>query len=327
MATTLKAAIIGCGTVGDLHRERLLAEDVPIVAISDPDADALSSMASRLPHRPRLFRSEQDLLAARLVDAVVLCTPHGRHAAQIEAALDAGVHVLCEKPFVTYAAEGEALVQRARERNLALFVAFTRRSRGHARFLEAAVRRIGPIRHVSILRTQPWRARHGRTWRMRAEEGGGFLMDVGASMLDLTLRLVEGSVDDAQAQLVQRGGVEVDVEAFVTLTFLGGARAELTLLGDATESIERIVLFGENGTAGWTLREDAPYELYVRPQGGPTELGQSRNHRTLLPDAAFVAALRSGRRFDRGERDLYDAATALPVVHLVERLYREAVWR
>src|SRR5688572_25245027 len=64
-AVPCRIAIVGCGTVGDLHRERLSSEaGVEIVAICDPDADALARMAERLPRRPRLFRSEQDLLAA-----------------------------------------------------------------------------------------------------------------------------------------------------------------------------------------------------------------------------------------------------------------------
>jgi len=140
-----RLALVGCGQVGELHRERLAAEAVDVVAICDPNADALSHMAARITPRPRLFRSEQDLLAAGIVDAVVLCTPHGLHAAQIEASLAAGVHVLCEKPFVTETATAVRLVEQARAANLALFVAYSRRSRGHARFLQHAAARIAPL--------------------------------------------------------------------------------------------------------------------------------------------------------------------------------------
>ena len=325
-----RIGIVGCGTVGGVHRDRLLAlPNVEVAAICDPDSDALARMAQSLPKRPRLFRSELDLLQAGMVDAVVLCTPHARHALQIRRALDAGVHVLCEKPFVTHHGEGDALVRLAREKNLALFVAYTRRSRGHANFLVQAAQRIGPLTDVIITRAQPWQQMHGKTWRMHESEGGGFLLDAGASMLDLLFRLVGNSpVRDANAELSRFGGVDVDVQASVRLVFLSGTRADITLLGDATEKVERIQLFGQNGTAGWLLREDVPAELYVRPLGGPSESINASPFRTLSPDEAFVAALEEGGPFGDGTpANLYDAASAVPVVDLVERLYRDALWR
>jgi predicted dehydrogenase len=323
-----RLALAGCGTVGAVHAERLVDDGAQIVAVCDPDAEALSRMARALPQRPQLFRSEQDLLAAGCADAIVLCTPHARHADQIAAALEAGVHVLCEKPFVTHYETGATLVQKAREKNLALFVAYTRRARGHARFLQAAAGRIGPIRFVSILRGQPWLQTHGRTWRMHEAEGGGFLRDAGASMLDLTLSLIPEPLSVATAQLYKTGTAEVDVCASVQLRFRTDARAELTLLGDATQTLERIQLFGERGTAGWHQREGAPAELYLHETGCPIETPDAALYRIPTPDTAFLTALRSGRRFDSETApDLYDAATALPTITLVERLYREATWR
>lgn len=325
----LRIGLVGCGTVGEVHRERLVKESVEIVAICDPDADSLAQMASRFAKRPRLFRSEQDLLETGSVDAVVLCTPHSRHTKQIRASLEAGVHVLCEKPFVADAEAGRELVDLARAKSLALFVSYTRRSRGHARFLQYTAGRIGPLTHILMNRAQPWRQRHERSWRMRQAEGGGFLLDAGASMLDLLLRLTDSSVLSVTSEMVRgTGDIDVDVRAFVHLVFASGVRADLSLLGDATEEVERIELYGERGTAGWSLREDAPFDLYLRPTGGPSESGDPAAFRTLLPDAAFIAALRSGRAFDADSAlDLYDAETALPVVELVQRVQSVATWR
>jgi predicted dehydrogenase len=326
-----RLGLLGCGMVGDLHRERLLAEGVEITAICDPDSDSLARMAGRLPKRPKLFRSEQDLLMAGLVDAVVVCTPHATHEQQIRAALEANVHVLCEKPFVTNAAVGAELVSEARRRELALFVSFTRRSRGHARFLLGAAGRIGPLQHAIISRAQPWYSSNRRTWRMHLAEGGGFLLDAGASMLDMLLRMVDyAPVTHLDAQLIRaRGDYDADVEASLRLEFRGGAtRADFILLGDTVERVERIQIYGENGTAGWTLREGKPHDLYVRPSGGPSEEGDPAVYRVPSPDAAFVSALRSGRTFGADTApDLYDAASAIPVIALVERIYQEATWR
>jgi predicted dehydrogenase len=329
-----RIGIVGCGTVGGVHRDRLLAEAVDIVAVCDPDADALSRMAASLPRRPKLFRSEQDLIAAAVVDAVVLCTPHARHALQIRTALDAGVHVLCEKPFVTDPDVAAELVAQARDKSLALFVAYTRRSRGHARFLIDAAAQIGPLQNVLITRAQPWFQRHKRTWRMHETEGGGFLLDAGASMLDLLLHFIDQPVDEIDAVLYRPAGADLDVDtqSSIRFRFAGGARAELMLIGDATEQVERIQIFGERGSAGWLLRQDAPHDLYLRradpdssPGAGVTEIGDPGPFRTLSPDAAFLRALRSDDIADRCG-GLYDAATAVPVVALVDRIYRQAVW-
>ena len=335
--TRPRIGIVGCGTVGGVHRDRLLTEPVDVVAVCDPDADALSRMAASLPRRPRLFRSEQDLLAAGVVDAVILCTPHAAHAAQIRAALEAGVHVLCEKPFVTEADTAADLVALARDNDLALFVAYTRRSRGHARFLIDAAGRIGPVRNVVVTRSQPWFQRHRRTWRMHETEGGGFLLDAGVSMLDLLLHFVPQPVESIDAVLSRPygdTGMDVDVRSSIRLGFAGGARADIVMIGDATEQVEHIQLYGDGGSAGWLLRQGQPHDLYARladPDGNPgegtTDRGDPAVFRTLSPDAAFVAALRTRKSFgpDTG-RDLYDAASTLPVVSLVERIYREAEW-
>ena len=329
-----RIGLVGCGQVGELHRERLAREPVDIVAICDPNAEALSRTAARILPRPRLFRSEQDLLAAGIVDGVVLCTPHGLHAAQIAASLSAGVHVLCEKPFVTDVADAVQLVAQARAANLALFVAYTRRSRGHTRFLLHAVKQIAPLSHIHILRAQPWQDRYLRTWRMHAATGGGFLLDNGVSMLDLVLHLAEDSpVLSATAELVRAtdasNDVDVDVRAFVSLSLTCGIYAQMTLLGDATEEIEEIRLFGENGTAGWFGREGEPSELYVRPAGEASQTQDAVPFRVPLPDAAFVAAMRVGRSFAAPPQkdDIFDAATVIPVIELTERLYRTATWR
>jgi predicted dehydrogenase len=305
-----------------------LEESVEIVAVCDPDADALAQMASTLPRRPRFFRSEVDLLAAGGIDAIVICTPHANHATQVRNALEAGVHVLCEKPFVTQYDEGAELVLKAREKNLALFVAYTRRSRGHARFLLQAAKEVAPLTRVLINRSQPWLQTHRRTWRVHEGEGGGFLIDAGASMLDILLQIMDAPVEEVDAVLERQGGVEVDIRGSIRIVFQGGAQADINLMGDATESIEAIQIFGEEGTAGWFLREDAPFHLYKRHGGGPSEEGDPVPYRTAPPDSAFIAALREGRNFGaEAASNIHDAANAVPVIALFEQILREAKWR
>jgi predicted dehydrogenase len=326
--------LIGFGSVGRAHLERLHGE-AEIVAVCDPDADALAQAVALLPRpRPRLFRSEQDLLAAGLVDAVVLCTPSPLHGPQARAALDAGVHVLCEKPFVSPLASAENLVARARASGRALFVCFPLRAHGAVRFLSAVAGRIGPITRVSVTWSQPWLSRHRGTWRVRAD-AGGFLRDAGLPLLDVLLPLAASPVSETHAVLERAGRQAVDVRGTVGIRFQSGARADVSLVGDATHSVAWIQLFGERGMAGWWEREGVPPDLFLQTVaangseggGGAAERGDPGAH-GVSPDAAFVAALRSGRGFGPDTApDLYDAGSALPAIALTERLYAEAEWR
>jgi predicted dehydrogenase len=323
-----RIALVGCGAVGEIHRERLLDAGVEVVALCDPNSEALAALTERLPHRPRLFRSMDDLLDAEVCDAVILCTPHGLHAAQTEAAIDKGVHVLCEKPFVTQSARAKELLEKARAKNLLLFVAYTRRGRGHVNYLLQAAKKIAPLNNVLILRSQPWFQTYGLNWRMNENEGGGFLRDAGASMLDFLLHVAETPLTHSEAHLFRRPGAEMDVRASVRLDFLGNLRGEITLIGDATETFEQILLFGENGMAGWAFAEQGPKVLFLHPEGEPRqEETHPIKYRTLSPDQAFLAALRSGGDDTSPEVSRYEALSALPVIELVERLYLGAYWR
>jgi hypothetical protein len=156
------------------------------------------------------------------------------------------------------------------------------------------------------------------------------LTDAGASLLDLLLSLAAGTgaslVPTRVDARLTRARESVDVRASLSLSFSPGPHADVTLIGDATEAVEVIQLFGENGTAGWLLREGTPPLLYLRPQGGPAEEADSARFRGPLPDDAFVTALATpGRTFGQDHApDLFDAAFVVPLVALLERIHAEA---
>jgi len=155
------------------------------------------------------------------------------------------------------------------------------------------------------------------------------LLDTGSSVLDLLLRLVDGSpVTHQVVEFMNRGVVDVDIRSSLILEFANGVRADFTLIGDATEETEHIELYGLNGTAGWQLREDKPGDLYLREAGKSSVDIAASGHRIPLPDAAFVAALRAGGDFTKETSEHpHSAASALPVIELVQSFYENAVWR
>ncbi|MEQ0558528.1 Gfo/Idh/MocA family oxidoreductase [Amycolatopsis sp. NEAU-NG30] len=132
------------------------------------------------------------LIARDDVDLVDICTPGDSHAEIAIAALEAGKHVLCEKPLANSVAEAEAMAEaarRARERGVRAMVAFNYRrvpALAHARNLVARGA-LGEIRHVRSVYLQDWLsdAQAPMTWRLKREHAGsGALGDLGAHIVD-----------------------------------------------------------------------------------------------------------------------------------------------
>src|SRR6476660_9162659 len=128
------------------------------------------------------------------VDLVDVCTPGDTHAEIAIAALEAGKHVLCEKPMANTVAEAEAMAEaaaRAAERGVRSMVGFTYRrvpAIGLARQL-VAEGRLGEIRHVRAQYLQDWIADPAApmSWRLEKDKAGsGALGDIGAHVVDLT---------------------------------------------------------------------------------------------------------------------------------------------
>ncbi len=134
------------------------------------------------------------LVARDDVDLVDICTPGNTHAEIAVAALEAGKHVLCEKPLANTVAEAEAMAeaaQRAAQHGVRAMVGFTYRRTPAIALARKLVEegRIGEIRHVRAQYLQDWLADPAgpMTWRLEKETAGsGALGDIGAHIVDLT---------------------------------------------------------------------------------------------------------------------------------------------
>ncbi|NBT27268.1 MAG: gfo/Idh/MocA family oxidoreductase, partial [Actinobacteria bacterium] len=120
--SSFRIAVIGCGYWGPNHVrvfEELLGPGT--VVACEPDDAQRDRFARRFPYVP-IHASAAEVLARPDVRAVVIATPAVTHFALVGMALDAGKHVLCEKPFTQTVAEAEALEARAAAEGLVLMV-------------------------------------------------------------------------------------------------------------------------------------------------------------------------------------------------------------
>ncbi|MEI5097556.1 Gfo/Idh/MocA family oxidoreductase [Streptomyces sp. PmtG] len=177
-----------------------------LAAVCGRDGAAVRAAADRL----GWAAAETDwraLITRDDVDLVDICTPGDSHAEIAVAALDAGKHVLCEKPLANTVAEAEAMAAaavRARARGQVAMVGFNyRRVPALAlarRFV--AEGRLGALRHVRLAYLQDWLVDPGfpLTWRLRKDRAGsGALGDLGAHIVDLAQYLTGETVAGVSA--------------------------------------------------------------------------------------------------------------------------------
>jgi predicted dehydrogenase len=186
----IKVGIIG---VGGIARGAHLpayqkVPHVEIVAVADVMEEAAQSAAAQF-NIPHVFTDFQKMLEMDEMDAVSVCTPNFLHAKASIAALEAGKHVLCEKPLALNAKEGQAMINAAKRTGKKLMCGLNNRLRGDAqalkRFAEA-----GYLGDVYYARAQALRRRGIPGWGVfidKEKQGGGPLIDIGVHILDLAL--------------------------------------------------------------------------------------------------------------------------------------------
>lgn len=120
-----RAAVIGLGYWGpNLARNFQSSEDFELVGLCDLDPKRVDKVAANYPWAKR-FTAVEEMLRETKPDLVAVCTPVGSHHALVKTALEAGAHVLCEKPLASSVKESEELVTLAQRRERQLFVDHT----------------------------------------------------------------------------------------------------------------------------------------------------------------------------------------------------------
>lgn len=253
-ARTVVAAALSCEMAG------------PIMITGGRGIGQLSMLYATQP-----CASVEELLDA--VDAVVITTPHDSHADYAAKALNRGVHVLCEKPFVTRIADGERLIKLAEARALVLSVNHFQRYRTPNSAVAIRLKEDG-------LRITGGRARliegPGKQDWKRNPANRGFLFGYGVHVLDLLLWwLDEPCVEVSGTQLVTDG---VEHCTAATLAFRSGCRisvltSDLGREGIAVSQPGRAILDFELLTDAGLLDVDSYAEAILRTQLGPQALG------------------------------------------------------
>ena len=226
---TINSAIVGCGVIGPTHAnalQSLHSEGARLVAFADEVPSKAEALAAKYGAEAKSF---DDVLADPGIDAVHICVPSGLHAALGVRALEAGKHVVVEKPMdITLAACDELLAaQRESGKRLAVISQhrFDKASVDVKAALDAGLlgRMVYAESQVPWYRSQEyydsgdWRG----TWAL---DGGGAAMNQGVHNADL-IRWLCGPVETvyAQARTLAHERIETEDVLAATLTFASGA--------------------------------------------------------------------------------------------------------
>jgi scyllo-inositol 2-dehydrogenase (NADP+) len=248
----IRTAIVGLGKMGLSHLAMLRAHpDLQLVGACD-STGYLTDMLSKYTGLD-CYADLDDMLDKAKPEALLVATPSRLHAAMVQKALERGLHVFCEKPFVLDAVDGERLIELAQQKKCVTQVGYHYRFVGA--FQEAAriVRSgaLGTIHHVRAEAYGPVVLKaKGGTWRSSKSEGGGALYDYACHVLDLVNFIVE---QPSSVSGVVRQGVfsaDVDDEVYCTLHFPTGATGQLCV-NWSDESFRKmstkISVWGTNG--------------------------------------------------------------------------------
>ncbi len=305
----LNAAVVGAGFIGPVHVEGLRRAGVNVVGILGVDQEESQRAAKQLGLKP--YESFDEVLADPSVHSVHIATPNRLHYEMAKKALQAGKHVLCEKPLAMNSAESAELVELARSSGLAAGVNYNLRF--YPLNLEARERvrsgQVGDVYSVCGSYVQDWLFYPtDYNWRVLAEEGGALraVADIGTHWLDLVHSITgleveavcadlhtvhpvrqrpKGEVETfkgKEQQTVETEPVQITTEDYgcVLLRFRGGARGVLWVsqVTAGRKNCLRYELAGSKCALSWCSEQ--PNELWIGHRDRPNEC--------LIRDPALV---------------------------------------
>ena len=269
MENKVRTGIIGCGGIANGKHLPALKKlpEVELAAFCDivPERAEKAAREYGIPGA-NVYTDYKELLKNEKLDAVHVCTPNRSHSFITIDALEAGMHVMCEKPMAKTYAEAKAMAEAAARTGKILTIGYQYRYRPDSDYLKTLCE-AGEFGDIYFAKAHAIRRRAVPTWGVflnKEEQGGGPLIDIGTHALDLTLwmmnnykpKMVVGSVfyklgkqkntanawgdwdtekfdveDSAFGYIVMENGATVILESSWALNTLDVGEAQTTLCG------------------------------------------------------------------------------------------------
>ena len=256
MEKTVKTAVIGIGNMGTAHAHALFKGEIPgltLTAVADVRESRRSYAAEAFPG-VRVFETAEELLVKACPDAVIIAVPHRLHAELAEKALEAGGHVLLEKPEDVSVRRASGLNALAAERNLVFSMMFNQRTDPLFQKARALVKSgaLGELRRTNWIITNWYRTEayyRSGDWRATwAGEGGGVLLNQAPHNLDLW-QWIAGMPSELVSGVTvgKYHDIEVEDEAAIYATYANGATGVFLTTTGEYPGTNRFEIVGTKG--------------------------------------------------------------------------------
>lgn len=341
--SSINLGMIGAGQIAAFtSREFRRHPDCLITAVADPN-EARAAELSSLVRAEHTYTEVDELLGRSDLDAVYIAVPNAHHEALAIAALNAGKHVLLDKPFALNAAAAENVIAAAQTNDRTLMLGMNQRFERNVQRARRLVEtgRFGDIYHVKAF----WRRRAGiprmGSWfTNKSVAGGGALLDIGVHVLDVALHLLDNfhpvSVSGATFTRfgnrgLGEGGWGRSEREFDTFDVDDFASAMIRLDGGAVVNLEAswalhqresnehdVLLYGE--TAGMGVYSN---QLFEPGEGDEYRIIQN----PAAPDIAYPHCSRAEHFINvllGRESSIIDLNQALAVQRILDAIYKSA---
>lgn len=260
---TIRLGIIGCGRVAEERHFPALQHlpDIQVVAAADIDTDRLNSIADRFAIEQR-FNDYRTLLVHANIDAVGILTPTQSHAEIGLAALEAGKHVMVEKPLALNLAECEQLI--AHRANSSCKVVVGLNLRWH-RLLRRACKfiqngNLGRIKAIHSVFTHHRSGENAPYWHRKRDFGGGIVFNEAVHHFDLWRYLLQSEVE--QIYSFTRPSSYYEDETLVTSACLSNGTLATGVFTLKTSPTNEVEIYGENGRLYLSLYRFDGFEFF-----------------------------------------------------------------
>ena len=326
----IKFGILGCGTIGDVHARAIAELDTAeLVCLCDISETRAKEYAKK--YAVKAYTDYEKMLSDGDIDAVALCTPSGMHAEQAIKALEAGKHVLLEKPMALNSEDALAVCKAAEKSHGIISVIFQMRYTEDIQYLKTVIEDglLGKLtfcdlymkywRDYSYYDASPWRG----TFAM---DGGGALMNQGIHGIDIMHYLCGAPKLLAAKVKTLVHNIETEDTAAVLVEYGSGALGVIEASTSSNPGFDRRIEI--NGSRGYAVVIDANIEKLfidgkflidkkVKTAAGtasdPTKMDHEKH---LLQYKNFISAI-------NGEEELISTANdGYLAVNFIEQIYQ-----
>ena len=330
----IKFAIIGCGRIAQRHAEHI-AKVGKLVAICDIVSEKADALANQ--YGANAYYDIAELLSVEKdIDVVSICSPNGLHATHSILSLNAGFHVLCEKPMAISASDCGKMIQAAEKANRRLFAIKQNRFNPPV----AAVKKIideGKLGKILSVQLSCFWNRNNEyyenSWKGTSDLDGGTLYTQFSHFVDLLFWMI-GDVDEVfsyTSNYMHKGIIEFEDTGVVILKFQNGVLGTINYTVNSFEKNMEgsLTIFGEKGTVkigGQYLNEleyqnIENYSITNLPEGNKPNhygnyVGSMSNHDKVYQNVVDVLCNQAAINTSAFE--------AMKTVEIIEKIYQSA---